>query len=200
MSFIHYEEGLPALIIKAGLAHVQFETIHPFLDGSGRVGRLLIALMLHVTGVLHQPLLYLSVYSKQHRSDYYRLLEEVRLTGDWELWVDFFLEGVVETAGAVVDTALRLRALFDEDAGRVQALGRGAGSALRVFEALRGRPVASITMLASLSALTYPTVAQAVTSLSNLGIVDEITGRRRDRVFAYRRYLDILNEGAGEPL
>ena len=197
--FFHFEEGVPALV-KAALAHVQFETIHPFIDGKGRVGRLLIALMLHVAGVLRQPLLYLSVYFKQHRSEYYRLLEEVRLTGEWEAWVDFYLDGVVETAGAAVETAHRLLALFEADAERVRALGRAGGSVLRVFDVLRERPVTTINLLAARTGLTYPTAARAVASLGGLGIVDEITGRRRDRVFAYRRYLDILNEGAGEPL
>ncbi len=197
--FIHAaEDGLPALV-KASLAHVQFETIHPFLDGNGRVGRLLISLMLFDAGVLGQPLLYLSYYFKQHRTEYYRLLDTVRSEGDWEAWLDFFLEGVASTAGSAVDSAHRLLALFRDDAARVQTLGRATANALRVFDALRNRPLATLPALTEQTGASYPTVARAVEALENLGIVREITGRKRERVFAYTRYLDILNEGT-EPL
>jgi Fic family protein len=178
---------------------VQFETIHPFLDGNGRVGRLLIALVLHHEGVLRQPLLYLSLYLKQHRAEYYRLLDAVRLTGDWETWLDFFLEGVEQTAAGAVDTAHRLLALFRDDAARVQALGRAAANALRVFDALRRRPLARIDALAAQIGIAYPTAARAIDALHGLGIVREITGRKRERVFAYSAYLAILNEGAERP-
>jgi Fic family protein len=188
----------PGALIKAALAHVQFETIHPFLDGNGRVGRLLIALILHHEGVLRQPLLYLSLYLKQQRAEYYRLLDAVRLTGDWEAWLDFFLEGVAQTAAGAVETAHRLLALFDADAARVQGLGRAAANALRVFEILRRRPLATIDALAAQTGVAYPTAARAVDALTRLGIVREITGRKRERVFAYTAYLDILNEGADE--
>ena len=191
-------DGLPALV-KAALAHAQFETIHPFLDGNGRVGRLLIVLMLFDAGVLDQPLLYLSYYFKQHRDEYYRLLDTVRTEGDWEAWLDFFLEGVESTAGSAVDTAHRLLALFRDDAARVQTLGRAAANALRVFDALRARPLATLNALTESTGASYPTVARAVESLENLSIVREITGRKRERVFAYMRYLAILNEGT-EPL
>nr|WP_207956082.1 Fic family protein [Rubrobacter marinus] len=192
------DDGLPALV-KAALAHAQFETIHPFLDGNGRVGRLLISLMLFDAGVLGQPLLYLSYYFKQHRAEYYRLLDTVRAEGDWESWLDFFLEGVASTAGAAVDTAHRLLALFRDDAARVQTLGRAAANALRVFDALRDRPLATLNDLTERTGASYPTVSRAVDALENLGIVREITGRKRERVFAYARYLAILNEGT-EPL
>ncbi len=191
-------DGLPALV-KAALAHAQFETIHPFLDGNGRIGRLLIVLMLFDAGVLDQPLLYLSYYFKQHRDEYYRLLNTVRTEGDWEAWLDFFLEGVESTAGSAVDTAHRLLALFRDDAARVQTLGRAAANALRVFDALRDRPLATLNALTERTGASYPTVARAVEALENLGIVREITGRKRERVFAYTRYLAILNEGT-EPL
>ena len=197
--FIHDEaDGLP-ILVKAALAHVQFETIHPFLDGNGRVGRLLIALMLADAGVLRQPLLYLSLYFKQHRAEYYRQLDAVRRDGDWEAWVDFFLEGVAQTAVGAVDTAHRLLALFADDAAKARGLGRAAANALRVFDALRARPIASINDLSRRTAVSYPTVARAIESLATLGIVRELTGRKRDRVFAYDRYLAVLNEGA-EPL
>jgi Fic family protein len=197
--FIHAtDDGLPTLV-RAGLAHVQFETIHPFLDGNGRVGRLLIALMLFDARVLAQPLLYLSLYFKQHRPEYYRLLDAVRQDGDWEVWLDFFLEGVAGTAQSAVDTAHRLLALFHDDTAQVQSLGRAAANALRVFDAFRDRPLATLNALAERTGASYPTVARAVEALERLGIVREITGRKRERVFAYARYLDILNEGT-EPL
>ncbi len=196
--FLHAPDA-PGALLKAALAHVQFETIHPFLDGNGRVGRLLIALVLHHEGVLRQPLLYLSLYLKQHRAEYYRLLDTVRLTGDWEAWLDFFLEGVEQTAAGAVDTAHRLLALFRDDAARVQALGRAAANALRVFDALRRRPLARIDALATEIGIAYPTAARAIDALQQLGIVREITGRKRERVFAYGAYLAILNEGAERP-
>ncbi|WP_079417518.1 Fic family protein [Thiomonas intermedia] len=198
-AFLHAEDdGLPTLV-RAALAHVQFETIHPFLDGNGRVGRLLIALILFESNVLRQPLLYLSLFFKQHREEYYRLLGLVRTSGDWESWLDFFLDGVAQTAGQAVETAHRLLALFRDDAARVQDLGRAAASALRVFDALRARPLSSIGTIVERTGAAYPTVARAVESLETLGIVREVTGRKRERVFGYTHYLDILNEGA-EPL
>lgn len=197
--FIHDEEAPYPTLIKAALAHVQFETIHPFLDGNGRIGRLLIAFILHEGGVLSQPLLYLSLYFKRHRSEYYRLLDRVRFEGDWEAWVDFFLEGVEETATNAVQTAQRLVALFKEDAARVQSLGRAAASALRVFDILRERPLLTLGEVCQRAGLTFPTATKGMKALETLGIVREITGARRGRVFAYDRYLAILNEGA-EPL
>lgn len=193
--FIHEtQDGLPALV-RAGLAHVQFETIHPFLDGNGRVGRLLIALMLFDSGILAQPLLYLSLYLKQHRDEYYRLLNAVRTDGDWEAWLEFFLEGVAETSQSAVDTAHRLLALFRADTQRVQALGRSSSSALRVFDALRARPLATPQSLVDRAGVSYVTVLRALDALGGLGIVREITGRKRERVFAYGEYLDVLSEG-----
>jgi Fic family protein len=196
--FIHSQEPLPALV-KAALAHVQFETIHPFLDGNGRVGRLMIALLLHETRVLRQPLLYLSLYFKQHRDEYYRLLDSVRLTGDWEAWLEFFLEGVALTASSAVATANRLLELFRNDEQRVTALGREGSSALRVLGALRNRPIATIQDLGARAKVTFPTAAKAVDILVRTGIASELTGRQRNRVFAYDRFVAILNEGA-EPL
>jgi len=192
--FLHAPDA-PGALVKAALAHVQFETIHPFLDGNGRVGRLLIALILHHDGVLRQPLLYLSLYFKQHRAEYYRLLDTVRQTGDWEAWLDFFLEGVHQTARGAVDTAHRLLALFEQDADRIQTLGRAAANALRVFDTLRRQPLASIDALAQRTGLSFATAARAIDALQRLGVVQEITGKKRERVFAYRAYMDILNEG-----
>jgi Fic family protein len=196
--FIHSPEPLPALV-KAALAHVQFETIHPFLDGNGRVGRLMIALLLHETRVLRQPLLYLSLFFKQHRDEYYRLLDSVRHTGDWEAWLEFFLEGVELTASGAVATANRMLELFRDDEQRVTALGREGTSALRILSALRNRPIATIQDLGSRAKVTFPTAAKAVDILVRSGIASELTGRQRNRVFAYDRFVAILNEGA-EPL
>jgi Fic family protein len=196
--FLH-DTSAPGALLKAAMAHVQFETIHPFLDGNGRTGRLLIALILHHEGVLRQPLLYLSLYFKDHRAEYYRLLDTVRRTGDWEAWLDFFFEGVETTATEAVDTAHRLLALFDADARRLHTLGRSAATAARLLDALRRRPVASIPLLAKRADVAFATAARAVGVMLELGILREITGRKRERVFAYGAYVDILSEGA-DPL
>ncbi len=197
--FLHDENNPYPALIKAALAHVQFETIHPFLDGNGRIGRLLIAFILHHDGVLARPLLYLSLYFKQHRAEYYRRLDLVRGEGDWESWVDFFLEGVERTATNAVDTARTLVSLFEEDRTRIQGLGRGASSALRVFRVLCERPLVSLHQVCERTGLSFPAAAKAMQRLMKLGIVREITGRRRNRIFAYDRYLSILSEGV-EPL
>jgi Fic family protein len=197
--FLHEESsGLPVLL-KAALAHVQFETIHPFLDGNGRLGRLLIVLLLHHGGLLSEPLLYLSLFLKEHRSHYYDLLDRVRTTGDWEAWVDFFLEGVEHTAHSAVQTARRLVALFDTDTRRLQQTGRSAASALRVLTVLRQRPVLTLQHLCKAHAMTFPTASKAMHALTTTGIARELTGQRRNRVFVYDAYLAILNEGA-QPL
>ncbi len=194
-----HDERAPGAIIKAALAHVQFETIHPFLDGNGRAGRLLIALILHHDGVLRQPLLYLSLYLKQHRARYYELLDAVRLNGDWEAWLDFFFDGVETTATGAVDTAHRLLALFDADSRRVREYGRSTANALLTLEALRQRPVADIRLLADRTGVTFATASRMIDILVDLGIAREITGKKRERAFAYSAFIEILNEGA-EPL
>lgn len=197
--FIHEAATPSSVLLKAALAHVQFETIHPFLDGNGRVGRLLISLLLKEGGMLSQPLLYLSLHFKQNRQEYYRLLDTVRTDGDWEAWLDFFLDGVELTATGAVETARRLVAQFQADTDRVQSLGRSAPSALRVLHALRERPLISITEVCSRAEMTFPTASNGMATLQRLGIAEEITGRQRNRVFVYDRYLQILNEGT-EPL
>ena len=193
--FLHAEPAPYSTLVNAALAHVQFETIHPFLDGNGRMGRLLIAFILHHSDVLSKPLLYLSLYFKQHRAEYYRRLDLVRTEGDWEAWLDFFLEGVESTAANAVQTAQRLVGLFKEDETRIQSLGRAASSALRVFEALRGRPILTLNEASRRSGVTFPTAAKGMDALAGLGIARELTGQRRNRVFAYDRYVAILNEG-----
>lgn len=195
--FLHAPD-VPGTLIKAALAHVQFETIHPFLDGNGRVGRLLIALILHVDGILREPLLYLSLYFKQHRAEYYHLLDSVRRTGDWESWLDFVLEGIEQTASNAVSTAHRLLALFRDDIAQVQRLGRATANALRVYEVLRQRPLATIDGLARQLDIAFPTAARAIDALGSLNLVQEITGRKRERVFAYTAYLAILNDDGPE--
>lgn len=194
-SFLHGTDPVGTLV-RSALVHVQFETIHPFLDGNGRIGRLLIALLLHQEGVLHQPLLYLSLYFKRHREEYYRLLDTVRNEGGWEAWLDFFLEGVAQTAASAVETAHRLLALFNEDSDRIRGLGRAATNTLRIFDVLRHRPVSGIDFLAQSTGVSYPTAARAVESLRRLSVLTELTGRKRGRIFSYSRYLAILNEGS----
>jgi Fic family protein len=193
--FIHAtDDGLPVLL-RAGLAHVQFETIHPFLDGNGRVGRLLITLLLCQAGLLNQPLLYLSLYFKQHRGDYYDLLNHVRRTGDWEAWIGFFLEGVKRTAEGAVSSAQRLSQLFQDDRNRIQASGgRKTGSALRVYDALKARPILSLPVACRDTKLSFRATASAMELLATQGVAREITGKRRNRLFVYDRYLSVLNE------
>ena len=194
--FLHAEaDGLPVLL-RAGLAHVQFETIHPFLDGNGRVGRLLITLLLCQAGVLHQPLLYLSLYFKQYRATYYDLLNHVRRTGDWEAWLAFFLDGVKLTAEGAVSTAQRLSRMFQNDRSRIEeAGGRRAGSGLRVHDALKAQPILSLPATRRHTNLSFQAAASAMELLITHGIAREITGKRRGRLFVYDQYLSILNEG-----
>jgi Fic family protein len=193
--FLHTrDDGLPVLL-RAALAHVQFETIHPFLDGNGRVGRLLITFFLCHAGLLKEPLLYLSLYLKQNRSTYYNQLDQVRSTGDWEGWIAFFLEGIRQTAEGAVSTAQRLAEIFKSDRTKIESRGRRAGSALRVHEALKARPILSMPQVCRGTGLSFPAATSAMDLLANLGIARELTGKRRNRLFVYDRYLAILNEG-----
>ena len=193
--FLHADEdGLPVLL-RAGLAHVQFETIHPFLDGNGRVGRLLITFLLCHAGVIRDPLLYLSLYFKQNRARYYELLDEVRRTGDWEAWLAFFLDGVQKTAEGAISTAQRLAGMFKADRARIEPTGRRAGSALRVHEALKAGPILSMPETCRRTGLSFPAAASAMELLTELGIARELTGKRRNRLFVYDQYLSTLNEG-----
>lgn len=193
--FLHNEGNPYPALIKAALAHVQFETIHPFLDGNGRIGRLLIAFILHHDGLLSQPLLYLSLYFKQHRTEYYRLLDVVRAEGDWEAWLDFFLEGVEKTASNAVETAKRLLGLFQQDERKIQTSGRSASTVLRLFRVMCARPLMTLSQVCERTGLSFPAASNAMRTLERLGIVREVTGQRRNRVFAYHDYLNILNEG-----
>jgi Fic family protein len=197
--FLHTPQAQMPALVKAALAHVQFETIHPFSDGNGRLVRLLIALLLCQDGVLREPTLYLSLYFKRHRAEYYEHLNRVRTHGDWEGWLGYFLDGVAETARQAVDTAQRLLALLARDRARVAALGRRAGNATQVFEQFARRVIVSVPQMLPALPLSAPAVRAAVTALQDLGLVKELTGQRRNRVFAYSDYLDILGEGT-DPL
>ena len=197
--FIHESsESLP-LLVRTAFAHVQFETIHPFLDGNGRIGRLLITLMLQAGGALDNPLLYLSLHFKTHRETYYSLLQRVRTEGNWEAWIDFFLQGVEVTAKQAADTARAILTLFSNDRRTIESLGRAAGSALQVHQRLQGAPIASVAGLVKVLPLSAPTVRSAIKHLVKVGILQEITGRRRNQLFLYRAYVDTINEGT-EPL
>lgn len=187
------------VLVSTALAHVQFETIHPFLDGNGRIGRLLIPLSLTSSGLLRAPILYLSLYFKRHREQYYRLLDSVRTEGNWEAWLDFFLDGVTETASSAVDTAMRLGAIFKEDSQTVQSRGRPAATMLRVLQALHERPVLTVGEAARRTGLSFPAASKGMSSLVAAGLVNELTGNRRNRVFSYARFLTVLAEGT-EPL
>ena len=197
--FLHDESVTLPLLVQLGLIHVQFETIHPFLDGNGRLGRLLITLLLCARGALKDPLLYLSLFFKTHRSRYYDLLQKVRTEGAWEEWLEFFLEGTESTARQAADTAVELVHLFAEDRQRIQTLGRSASSALRVHEYMQRKPLINIGAAAETLNLSIPTVAGALKNLTEFGIARETTGRQRGRVFAYDRYLQIVTAGT-EPL
>jgi Fic family protein len=196
--FLHDAKAPPTLL-KAALWHVQFETIHPFLDGNGRVGRLVVTLLLCAESILREPLLYLSLFLKQHRARYYELLDSVRKDGDWEAWVAFFCEGVAAVSETAVATARRLLELAEADRDRLARLGRKAGSAAAVQHALLRTPVCTIPRLAERTGLSLPTIAKALDVLVDHRMVSEITGKKRDRVYRYDRFLNILNEGT-EPL
>jgi Fic family protein len=185
-------ESTPPLI-KAALAHVQFETIHPFLDGNGRIGRLLIVLQLVHDGLLREPLLYPSLFFKKHRPLYYELLNAVRLQGDWERWLDYFAEGIEQSATQAVATAKQLLALVDRDRDRIAALGRSAASALLVLQSLQRQPVTSAAALVKATGLALATVNRMLMQLMDVGIVSELTQRQRDRIFSYRAYVAALN-------
>ncbi|MCC6953560.1 MAG: Fic family protein [Deltaproteobacteria bacterium] len=194
-TFIHDQPEKTPALVKAAVAHVQFETIHPFLDGNGRVGRLLIVLVLISEGLLRQPLLYLSLYLKEHRGEYYDLLQRVRAEGDWEAWLEFFFRGVHETADAAVATATTLLKLFHRDNDRVEQLGRPGITAQRVLKAFQGAPILSAKQIVEKSGATLATVNRALEQLESLRIVREVTGRKRDRLWAYSAYIAELSKG-----
>jgi len=198
-AFIHADTPAVPTLVKAGLVHVQFETIHPFLDGNGRLGRLLITLLLCDKGILKEPILYLSLYFKTHRRYYYDLLQRVREDGDWEAWIEFFLEGITETSLQAADAARQILSLFEEDRAKIESLGRPATSALRVHQVLQQKPIIAIPDTARESGMSAPTVAKSIQHLRDLGLLREITGKQRGRMFVYSDYLGILSQGT-EPI
>jgi Fic family protein len=197
--FLHDKPVATPPLLKTALAHVQFETVHPFLDGNGRVGRLLITLLLFAHDMLKQPMLYLSLYFKAHRQYYYELLNRVRHQGDWETWLSFFADAVVYTSKQAVDSATELIDQANRDKSRVETLGRAAPSTQKILDALVKRPVATSGWLVDATSLSLPTVLSGLTRLGELGIVGELTQKKRNRIFSYTDYIDILNRGTELP-
>ena len=197
--FLHDQPEPTPVLLKAALAHVQFETIHPFLDGNGRLGRLLITLLLCEHKVLREPMLYLSLYFKTHRQYYYELLSNVRLTGDWEAWLDFFAEAIIVTAGQAVETAQQLLDLSNRDRDKINGLGRAAPSTLQIHRALMEHPIATSSSLAEKTGITPATVNKSLGHLEQLGIVKELTARKRNRLFSYAGYIEIMSRGTELP-
>jgi len=197
--FLHDQPEPTPVLLKAALAHVQFETIHPFLDGNGRLGRLLITLLLCEQKVLREPMLYLSLYFKTHRQYYYELLNNVRMTGDWEAWLDFFAEAVIVTATQAVETAQQLLDLSNQDRDKISVLGRAAASTLQVHRALMEHPIATSSSLVERTGITPATVNKALGHLEQLGIVKELTAQKRNRLFSYAGYIEIMSRGTELP-
>jgi len=197
--FLHDKPEPTPVLLKAAMAHVQFETIHPFLDGNGRLGRLLIPLLLCKQGALREPMFYLSLYFKTHRQYYYQLLNEVRLSGNWEAWLDFFAEAVIFTANQAVDTTRQLTDLSNGDRDKIRGLGRAAASTLQVHRALLERPIATAGWLVKKTTISPATVNKCLNHLERLGIVRELTGKKRNRLFSYNRYVEIMNYGTELP-
>jgi Fic family protein len=197
--FLHEDPPSVPLLVKAAMAHAQFETIHPFLDGNGRLGRLLITLLLCADQAMSQPILYLSLYFKANRSEYYQRLQLVREKADWEGWIKFFLQGVKETSEQAATAGRRILAIFDEDRTKIDQLGRASGSAMRLFQTLQRKPMLTIPGAADKLQLSQPAVTSAFANLVQLGIASEVTGRQRGRVFVYDKYLKELSQGT-EPL
>lgn len=193
-NFLH-DTTLPVLI-RAGIAHVQFETIHPFLDGNGRLGRLLITLLLCHSSMLDEPILYLSLYLKQNRHLYYDLLQEVRIKGTWETWLEFFLDGIFKSSKQAIKTANLINELFMQDFEKITSMGRIRFSCEQILEHLKKLPQVTVPLLASELGLTAPTVRSALNHMVKADILEEISGKKRDKIYVYRKYLSILEEGA----
>jgi len=197
--FLHDQPEPTPVLFKAALAHVQFETIHPFLDGNGRLGRLLIVLLLCEQKVLREPMLYLSLYFKMHRQYYYELLNNVRITGDWEAWLDFFAEAVIVTATQAVETAQQLLDMSNQNRDKISGLGRAATSTLQVHRALMEHPIATSGLLVEKTGITPATVNKALGHLEQLSIVKELTAQKRNRLFSYAGYIEIMSRGTELP-
>ncbi|MBF0205290.1 MAG: Fic family protein [Oligoflexia bacterium] len=191
--FLHDKPHPTPILLKVALAHVQFETIHPFLDGNGRLGRLLITLLLYDQKVLHDPILYLSLYFKTHRQYYYELLNGIRVNGDWEAWLMFFAEAVIETSIQAVATAKELSAVATTDKSKIEELGRAAASSLTIHHAMCERPIATSSWLVKKTGLTAATVNKCLGHLADIGVIKELTKQRRNRLFSYSKYIEIMN-------
>lgn len=195
--FLHDETVKLPTLIKAALAHHQFETIHPFLDGNGRLGRLLITFILCAEGIMREPLLYLSLYFKTHRQSYYDHLQLVRETGDWEEWITFFLKGVIETANQAIETAKSILHLFTADRQKIEAIGKPSASMLIVYSYLQKFPITNAKKVVekNKNKITLPPANKSLHHLADLGIVKEVTGKARNKIYVYQKYLDILSDG-----
>ena len=193
--FLHDDNSKLPPLVKAALAHVQFETIHPFLDGNGRLGRLLITFILCLEGVIKEPIFYLSLYFKANREAYYTHLELVRKTGDWESWIKFFLTGVIETANQAVKTAQEIIQLFDSDQSTVQKSKKSTVAILKIYNYFQRHPISDTTKIKKECAVSLPTVLRSLTTLKEIGIIEEKNAKERNKIFVYHKYLDILNKG-----
>ena len=193
--FLHDKKTCLPVLIKIAIAHVQFETIHPFLDGNGRLGRLLITFMLCAEGFLKQPLLYLSLYLKANRNEYYDRLQAVRETGDWEGWIAFFLKGVIETSEQATKTAQAILTLFDKDRKTIEQSGKSTASVLAIYAYLQRHPITNTNKLREETELSLPTILRALGALERLKIIVEVTGKERNKRFVYGQYFEILKQG-----
>ena len=193
--FLHDETIKLPILIKAALAHHQFETIHPFLDGNGRLGRLLITFILCVDGIMKEPLLYLSLYFKTYRQSYYDHLQLVRDTGDWEEWVHFFLNGVIYTANQAVETSQKILELFIKDQQAIEVFGKSSASMLLIHNFLKKYIISDAKKITEICNITLPTVNKSLQHLEEMGIVRESTGKIRNKIYVYQEYLNILNDG-----
>lgn len=192
--YINAEDNLDVLI-RAGLIHYQFETIHPFLDGNGRIGRLLITLFLMEQKVLTTPALYISYFLKKNRIEYYDRMSEVRLKGNYEKWIKFFLEAVYESAKDAVETIDKLTALHDKNCVKIANLGRRAKNGMRVFEYLESNPIIEIRKTSQELDIAFNTISSVIKDLINIGVLEQTSNQSRNRTFAYKEYLEILKEG-----
>lgn len=195
--FLYYE-NIP-ILVKSAIAHVQFETIHPFLDGNGRIGRLLIILILYQNDIIDNPILYISLYLKQNRNTYYNLLQEVRIRGNWEVWIEFFLTGIIESSNQAIKTTDDITHLFEKDKTTIEQLGRIKFSCLQIFDYLKHLPQFSVPFIAKELNISQPTARAALNSMVKAGILEEITEKKRDKIYLYKNYLNILEYGT-EPI
>lgn len=193
--FLHDDPEKVSTLLKVGLTHAQFESIHPFLDGNGRLGRLLITFILCAERAITEPLLYLSLYFKQHRKEYYEALQRVRTDGNWEGWLEFFLTGVETVAHEAETTARSLFSMFEEHRKKIQKLGKVASTALRVHDSLKKHVIVSLPAVSKELELSFPAVSKAMLNLQKMGLVREFTGKQRHRLFSYEAYLKVLVQG-----